>query len=184
MNYISFVTSASRENANFRFFVFFWPGRRFNNQFLLLISFHKLGWKFKLNASKLRDNLKFRNSEKLPVNFRSAHLKNQRCSALPQRKSVLISPDSAQLPLIVLFSMLFRTESALFRAESALFRCFQVVNSTELELKHFWIQADKRWLSLRRQPGLVNKAFNFCLILYLIKYFLKVFQWFNKCFHA
>ena len=94
MNYISFVTSASRENANFRFFVFFGPEED-STTILLLISFHKLGWKFKLNASKLRDNLKFRNSEKLPVNFRSAHLKNQRCSALPQRKSVLISPDSA-----------------------------------------------------------------------------------------
>ena len=43
--------------------------------------------------------------------------------------------------------------SALFRAESALFRDFQVINSAETDLKVFWIRADQRWLSLRRQPG-------------------------------
>ena len=42
--------------------------------------------------------------------------------------------------------------SALFRAESALLIDFQVMNSAEADLKFFWIRADQRWLSLRRQP--------------------------------
>ena len=34
-------------------------------------------------------------------------------------------------------------------------RDYQVMNNAESELKHFWITADQRWLSLRRQPGIL-----------------------------
>ena len=38
---------------------------------------------------------------------------------------------------------------------SALFIDFQVLNSAETDLKFLWIRADQRWVSLRRQPGIV-----------------------------
>ena len=46
--------------------------------------------------------------------------------------------------------------SALLRAESALIRDFQIMNNSETDQRLFWIRADQRWMSLRRQPGIVT----------------------------
>ena len=47
--------------------------------------------------------------------------------------------------------------ASLFQRQSALFRDFQVMNSAETDLKLFWIRADQRWMSLRRQPGCLSQ---------------------------
>ena len=61
---------------------------------------------------------------------------------------------SAETALFKSYSQLWKFSfSALFRTESSLFSHFQVMNSTEWELKCFWITADQRWLSLRLKPG-------------------------------
>ena len=62
----------------------------------------------------------FEKSEKLSKSCHSELFKNQRCLALPEKKSAL-----------------FSSESALFQRKSALFRDFQVMNSAETDLKVF-----------------------------------------------
>ena len=77
--------------------------------------------------------------------FQRCFRENQLCFRENQRWN---SSDSALIFLLWKFPF-----SALFRAESALFRDFQVMNGAETDLKVFWIRADQRWMSLRRQPG-------------------------------
>ena len=84
--------------------------------------------------------------------FQRCFRENQLCFRENQRWN---SSDSALIFLLWKFpvSELVQRKSALFSSESALFRDFQVMNSTETDLKVFWIRADQRWMSLRRQPG-------------------------------
>ena len=70
---------------------------------------------------------------------------------------------------------LFQRKSALFSSESTLFGYFQVMNSTESELKHFWNKSDQHWMSLRRQPGIPVKCT--CkndIMIHFIKFFSNV----------
>ena len=81
--------------------------------------------------------------------FQNCFRENQRCSALNH-----LCFRAEQRCFSADFELRKFPFSALFRAESALFRDFQVMNSAETDLKVFWIRADQRWMSLRRQLGM------------------------------
>ena len=117
-------------------------------QVLLLEQYREdwqLSWISKLCASKLRYFQIIRNKiEKL----------NGKIIFCIRQKSALFRENQRRnnylqfwfLTKKISFSALF----PFFRAESALFRDFQVSNIAESKVKHFWIRADQRWMSLRR----------------------------------
>ena len=61
---------------------------------------------------------------------------------------------------------------------------FQVMNSAETDLKVFWIRADQRWMSLRRQPGFL--LFSIVVIFLIAKKTEKktVFRFYYQLIHA
>ena len=126
LNQISFVTWAVTITQNFEILLYLRPVEKLNICIFAFQFFSQTELKMRIVPQSWDTSTNFEKKIKLTKKRRSESIKNQRCSVLFLRKSVISNSESTPL------------------------KDFQVMKRAESELKIFWIRTDQRWLSPRR----------------------------------
>ena len=156
LKHINFATWAVSKIHKLKFWFNLRPVSQWTNEFLLIPSFHQLGWKAKFWASKLRYFEMFR--KKMTIELKNVipnRQKNQRRSELFRKKSVL--KQRCLVLILLLWRLIFQRWSQLNQWCSEISGNVQRWIRTETSLvsaDNFWIRGSQRWNPLRPQHGM------------------------------